>query len=300
MERIRQLIAGLDRWQAGHRWAAVAWALQRKFGDDQTNLLVVALGWYGFTAIYPLLLAVVTVLGFIGVRSLGARLVTALHHFPVVGQQFSPGSRHALHGSVLGLVIGLVGLVYGAQGVTQTAQTAMDRVWNVPQLERPGFLPGLLRSLGALATIGGAFLVNALAGGLATSSGTGSLGERVGIIAGQLAVNVGLYLLSFRLLLAPKAQVPTRRLLPGAALGAVAFTALITAGTGLIEHQLRNDSATYGAFASVIGVVTFLLLLAKLTMYAAELNPVLAHRLYPRALPTAPPRPADDRARPSP
>jgi hypothetical protein len=29
----------------------------------------------------------------------------------------------------------------------------------------------------------------------------------------------------------------------------------------------------------------FLLLLAKLTLYAAELNPVLARRLYPRALP---------------
>jgi hypothetical protein len=31
--------------------------------------------------------------------------------------------------------------------------------------------------------------------------------------------------------------------------------------------------------------VTFLLLPAKLSMYAAELNPVLARRLYPRALP---------------
>ncbi|MHB8504230.1 MAG: YihY/virulence factor BrkB family protein, partial [Acidimicrobiales bacterium] len=222
--------------------------------------------------------------------------VRTLHQFPVIGQQFNPGSGHQLHGSVLGLVIGLVGLVYGAQGVTQTAETAMDRVWNVPQLERPGFLPRLGRSFGALATIGVAFLVNAFAGGLATSNGAGGLGERIGLIGGQLVVNVGLYLLSFRLLLAPKAHVPTRRLLPGAAVGAVAFTALITVGTGLIEHQLKNESATYGAFASVIGVVTFLLLLAKLTMYAAELNPVLDRRLYPRALPTTPPRPADNRA----
>ncbi|MHB8504231.1 MAG: YihY/virulence factor BrkB family protein, partial [Acidimicrobiales bacterium] len=61
MNRLRQLIARLDRWQAAHAWAAVPWAVQRKFGDDQANLLVVALGWYGFTAIYPLLLAFVTV-----------------------------------------------------------------------------------------------------------------------------------------------------------------------------------------------------------------------------------------------
>jgi uncharacterized BrkB/YihY/UPF0761 family membrane protein len=42
----------------------------------------------------------------------------------------------------------------------------------------------------------------------------------------------------------------SRGLLPGAVLGAVAFTALITVGTGLMTHQLKNASATYGASAS--------------------------------------------------
>jgi hypothetical protein len=74
----------------------------------------------------------------------------------------------------------------------------------------------------------------------------------------------------------------------------VGFTALITIGVGLVQHQLRGENATYGAFAAVIGVVTFLLLLAKLTLYAAELNPVLAQRLWPRALPSAPPTDADN------
>jgi uncharacterized BrkB/YihY/UPF0761 family membrane protein len=52
---------------------------------------------------------------------------------------------------------------------------------------------------------------------------------------------------------------------------------LITVGTGLMTHQLKNASAAHGAFGTVIGIVAFLLLLADLTMYAAELNPVLAH-----------------------
>jgi uncharacterized BrkB/YihY/UPF0761 family membrane protein len=52
-----------------------------------------------------------------------------------------------------------------------------------------------------------------------------------------------------------------------------------------MTHQLKNASATYGAFGTVIGIVLLLLLIAKLSMYAAELNPVLARRLYPRALP---------------
>ena len=54
-----------------------------------------------------------------------------------------------------------------------------------------------------------------------------------------------------------------------------------------MTHQLKNASATYGAFGTVIGIVAFLLLLAKISMYAAELNPVLARKLYPRALPLA-------------
>jgi uncharacterized BrkB/YihY/UPF0761 family membrane protein len=105
----------------------------------------------------------------------------------------------------------------------------------------------------------------------------------VPVLAGLLAINAGLYFASFALLTA-KAVGP-RGLLPGAILAAVGFTALITVGTGLMTHQLKNASATYGAFGTVIGIVAFLLLLAKLTMYAAELNPVLARSLYPRALP---------------
>jgi uncharacterized BrkB/YihY/UPF0761 family membrane protein len=293
MRRLKELMAVANRWQAKHRWLAVPWAVLTKFGDDQANLLVVALGWYGFTAIYPLLLVVVTVFGFVGVASLGSSVVGTLHQFPVIGAQFTPGKGGSdLHGSVFGLVVGLIGLLYGAQGVTQTAQTAMNRVWNVPQVDRPGFLPRLGRSVAGLACIGAAFVVNAFVGSLATGSGR-DLAVRVGIVAGQVLVNVGFYLVTFRVLLAKRAGVGTRSLVPGAVAGAVFFTALITVGTGLIEHQLRHQSETYGAFASVIGVVAFLLLLAKLSLYSAELNPVLARGLYPRALPLTDPLPAD-------
>ena len=166
--RLKKLMASANCWQFKHPRIAVPWAVLTKFNDDQANLMVVALAWYGFTAIYPLLLVIVTVFGFIGVGSLGSSVVTTLHQFPVIGAQFTPGNGgSSLHGSTFGLVVGLVGLLYGAQGVTQTAQTAMNRVWNVPQIDRPGFLPRLGRSVASLACIGGAFLINAFVGSLA-------------------------------------------------------------------------------------------------------------------------------------
>jgi uncharacterized BrkB/YihY/UPF0761 family membrane protein len=225
-------MTAVDGWQRRHRWAGVPYAVLKKFGNDNANLVVVALAWYGFTAIFPLLLVVVTLFGFIGEQSLGTGLVRTLHEFPVVGSSF--------------------------------------------------ILPRLGRALAGLITIGGAFVINALVTGYATGSGVG-YAIRIPALAGLLVLNAVLYFASFTVLTA-KAIGP-RGLLPGAIAGAVAFTALITVGTGLITHQLKNASTTYGAFGSVIGIVAFLLLLAKLTMYAAELNPVLARGLYPRALP---------------
>lgn len=282
VEPLQKVMQAVDRWQRRNRWAGVPYAVMKKFGDDNANLVVVALAWYGFTAIFPLLLVVVTVFGFVGAGAIGHGIVNTLHEFPVVGSSFNPENRSALHGSTIGLVVGLIGLVYGAQGVTQTAQQAMATVWNIPQVERTGFLPRLGRSLAGLVTIGGAFVINAFVTAYATG-GTTNYAIRIPVLAGLLVVNAGLYFASFTLLTA-KAIGP-RGLIPGSIAGAIAFTALITIGTGLITHQLKNASNTYGTFGSVIGIVAFLLVLAKLTLYAAELNPVLARRLYPRALP---------------
>ncbi|HEX4432443.1 MAG TPA: YhjD/YihY/BrkB family envelope integrity protein [Frankiaceae bacterium] len=292
MDQIRRLVAALDRWQRRHRTPGVAYGVVKKFSDDNANLLVVSLAWYGFTAIFPLLLAVVTLLGFVGQKSLGSTVVSTLHKFPVVGDSFNPASGQQLHGSTVGLIIGLVGLIYGAQGVTQTAQQAMATVWDVPQFARTGFLPRLGRSLAGLFTIGGTFLINAPIATYVTRAGE-SYVIRIPVLVALLLVNSSLYWLSFKIL-TPR-TVAGKALVPGAILGGVVFTALITVGTGLVTHQLKNASNTYGTFGSVIGIVAFLLLLAKLSIYAAELNPVLQRRLYPRALPMGEATEADKR-----
>jgi len=269
----------------------------KKFDDDRANLYVVALAWYGFTAIFPLLLVLMTVLGFVGAQGLGQGIINTLHEFPVIGSSFNPAQPSALHGNGIGLVIGLLGLLYGAQGVTQTAQQAMDVVWGVPRDQRAGFVPRLGRSVAGLAIIGGAFLLNSLVTTYATGGTTNYL-IRVPVLVGLVILNVGLYFASFTVLSAG-CENP-RSLLPGSIVAAIGFTALITVGTGLMTHQLRSASATYGAFGSVIGIVAFLLLLAKLVLYAAELNPVLARGLYPRALPLGGgPTEADQAAIPS-
>jgi uncharacterized BrkB/YihY/UPF0761 family membrane protein len=290
---VRRLLSRIDGIQRRVKPLGVGYAVVKKFGDDDANLLAVALAWYGFTAIYPLLLIVVTVFGYIGVSSLGDTVVHTLHRFPVIGGDFNPAKGSSnLHGSPWAAVVGVVGLLYGAQGVTQTAEHAMARAWNISRADLPDFAARLLRSLGGLVVISIAFLLTAMIGAFAAAQSSVAL--YISVLVGLAVVNIALYFAAFWAL-TPRIE-RRRDLLPGAVLGGIGFTLLTSVGTGLVQHQLRNASNTYGAFASIIGVVTYLLLLATLTLYATELNPVLARRLWPRAI-AGEPTAADDEAR---
>lgn len=286
-------MTNLDGWQRSRRTPAIAYAVLRKFSDDRANQFVIELGWYGFIAIYPAMLAAITILSLVGAPSLGRGLVATLHSFPIVGAEFNPErSSASLHGSPVALVVGLLGLIYGAQGVTMTAQGAMAQVWNIPAVDLPKLPWRLARSLLGLITIGGCFVVNAPLATLATRSGAPRWAETLVVVA-MIVVNTIFYWVAFVVLTPIKAD--PRRFLAGSVLGSVGFTVLITLAVGLIEHQLRHSTETYGQFGVVIGLVGFLFLLAKLSLYGGELNSVLADRLWPRALPGAEPTSADDR-----
>ena len=82
-----------------------------------------------------------------------------------------------------------------------------------------------------------AFVINAFVTGYVTG-GTPSYAIRIPVLAGLVAINTGLYFASFTALTAR--TIGPRGLLPGAVAGTVGFTALITVGTGLVTHQLKN------------------------------------------------------------
>jgi membrane protein len=72
--------------------------------------------------------------------------------------------------------------------------------------------------------------------------------------------------------------------LPGAALAGVAWVFLQLVGAYLVDRYVKGVCQTYGTFAVVIGLLWWLYLQARITLYAAELNVVLAERLWPRSL----------------
>jgi membrane protein len=73
---------------------------------------------------------------------------------------------------------------------------------------------------------------------------------------------------------------------PGAVLAGVAWTALQFLGSWLVARQLQHSSELYGFFAIVLGLLFWLFLAAQILVYSAEVNVVLARRLWPRSLRT--------------
>jgi membrane protein len=286
MTRLQSLLREADELQQRHAWLAFPLAAWRKFADDQAGNLAALIAYYAFVALFPLLLALVTILDLVlaGHPDIRERIVSsALATYPVIGPQLK-SSVHALSTTGVALAIGLAGTLFGARGLALATQNAMNAAWAVPYHRRPKARVSLLRSAGLILLVGPSELATLVLSGLAAGTGdvlTGA-GARIGAIAISLALNAGVFWLAYRL--ATASAVGTRELLPGAVVAATAWQVLQVAGGFLLSHQLARHSALYGVFAVVLGLLAWLFLQAQITLCAVEVNVVRAYRLWPRSV----------------
>jgi uncharacterized BrkB/YihY/UPF0761 family membrane protein len=149
-------------------------------------------------------------------------------------------------------------------------------------VEPAGPGPARLRAAGLfLLLLGGGVIVTTLLAGLNTYGGSKAFGWLVLAEVLAAVVNVGMYIGAFRVL-TPKG-VPTQKLIPGAITGGILWTVLQVLGTWLIHHYEHSDSA-YTVFGTVLALIAWIYLAVEITVYSAEINVVLARRLWPRAL----------------
>ncbi len=107
-------------------------------------------------------------------------------------------------------------------------------------------------------------------------------------------VNFGIYLFAFDVL--TPAKIRLRQLAAGAAVAGVGWTILQALGGFVVGHYLKHDSSVYGLFGIVLGLFAWVYLITELTVYAAELNVVLARHLWPRSIVQPPLTDADRRS----
>jgi len=282
------VVVRLDGYQQRHPWVGLPLAVVYKFVDDQGTYLAALITYYGFVSLFPLLLLLVTILGFAlrGDPNLQQEILhSALRDFPIIGDQIGQ-NIHSLHGSITAVVIGIIGGVYGGLGVTRAGQHALDTVWAVPRAARPDTVRASLRGLLMLLLLGTGVLattaLSALTTGAEAYGATLGVGLRITATLLAVSINTGLFLAAFRVLTARDVVIGQIR--TGAILAAIAWQLLQELGTYYLAHELKGASATYGLFGIVLGLLAWIYLAALIVVFCAELNVVRAKRLWPRSL----------------
>jgi YihY family inner membrane protein len=246
----------------------------RKFADDRAGNLAALIAYYAFFSVFPLLLALVSILGFVLEDDPGLRediVDSTLAQMPVLGSQIA-GAADPLTGSGIALAVGIAGALWAGLGVTVALGRAFEVVWDVPRLEQRSGLAERVRGL---------VIIGVMAVVLGAATAVTALSVAGGFLLG-FAVDGAVLLAVFWLYTARPVRV--RDLLPGVALAAVGVVALQSIAGWYFDHAVERADDTYGTFALVIGLLSWFLLLAQLLLLAAEVNVVLHRRLWPRAL----------------
>jgi membrane protein len=276
----------VDRGQRRFPPVGFPLAVIYKFFDDQGNYLAAIMTYYAFVAIFPLLLLGSSILGFFLQGNPGLRndlIDSALAQFPIIGDQL--GQPEGLQGSTAGIVLGALVALYGALGLGQALQNALNIAWSVPRNSRPNPVLLRLKSLGLLLTAGLAVLALSVLSAL--SSNTSVLGDRFASYSWPIWVAT---VLINTLVLAVLFRYGTSRThrfwgsVPGALTTALLWQLLQRIGTLYVTQVLTETSSMNKTFGLVLGLIGLIYIAAVMGVLGIEVNVVLNRRLWPRAL----------------
>jgi len=238
-------------------------------------------------SIFPLLLLASSILGFVLQNNPGLQaeiLDSTLARFPLIADQLT--APEGLQGSTAAVVIGIIVALYGALGVAQATQNALNIAWAVPRNRRPNPIMARLRSVLLLAVAGLAILLTTFIANI--GAGVSALGGNLEtslswlLTLGTMLVNGGIFTLLFWLAAAHRHSV--LKDVAGGVFVAAVWQVLQFSGTAYVSAIVKDSSATAGVFAVVLGMMAWIYLGALAVIFGIEINVVLAKRLFPRAL----------------
>lgn len=273
--------AWLKAWFAGlkERSPALSTAIAagHEFSRDNLKLPAVYFAYNTFLAIFPVLLLVSSVLGFVlaGNQELYTRIINEiLRHFPGSGQELKGMVNSVIDNRALVGIIGFIGLLWAGTRIPVGLEAGFNVIWK--EKKRPFFKQRLL-ALWVLFVLGvlGAL---SIAANLFTSSLLSWTTRHLGgyLIAPvfllgvflSLASNFLMYCVIFRII--PRRRLKARAIAIGAAVAAVLFW--------MSEYvfnryfvSISKVQALYGTIGAVLGLLLWLHLIGYIVFFSAEI-----------------------------
>jgi membrane protein len=265
-------------------WKYIVKKTAREFSDDQATDLAAALTYYAVLAVFPALLAFVSLVGLFGdpESTTGGLLELAAGLVP---QSTLDAVREIIEGlaaspaSALTFVLGVVGALWSASGYVGAFSRAMNRIYEIDE-GRPFWK---LRPVSLGVTVL-AIVSAVIAAVIVVSSGrvAQSIGEAIGVGDAVLFVwdIVRLVLLAFLAVLivavlyyaTPNVKQPKFRWMSVGAFVALVAWAVASAGFAFYAANFASYNATYGSIGGIIVFLLWVWLSNLALLFGAELD----------------------------
>ncbi len=277
-----RLTAGLHAARARWSWLDHLVHAGGRYNRSQCDLLASGVTYYVFLALFPVVLLLASVAGFVlaGTPLLQLQLIEAIRSAVPggTGDSLALEVTRAIDARGTTGVIGLAGFLFVGLGAMDKLRVGMDIVWR-GEPDPPDVVGDRVKDLLALLGFAAAGVLS-----LALSTGTTAASAYVlGLLGVQgvpgfflltAALGIGLALagdtLMFLWLLkgVPNTPYGVRRLLPGAVFGAVGFEVLKIVGGYYLT--LLSGNVTVATFGSVVGVIIWINVVARFAFFTAS------------------------------
>jgi membrane protein len=262
-------------------WRDVLLRLRYDIKEDQIGLVAAGVAFYAMLALFPALIALVSVYGLVvGPEQAAAQARQLTDIMPreaadLIGTQLTNVASTSSGAKITSLVISVATALWSASSGMKALITGVNIAYDEP--ETRGFLK--LRGLALLLTVG-AIIVFALAiGAIAVFPALASKlpgGAVLEAVAGVLrwvvlaAVIIGGLAIIFRL--SPDRDQPRMRWVSSGAVLATVFWLLASIGFSFYVENFGSYNKTYGSLAAVVILLFWLYISAFIILLGAELN----------------------------
>ncbi|MBF4605070.1 MULTISPECIES: YihY/virulence factor BrkB family protein [Curtobacterium] len=255
----------------------------REFTGDQCTDLAASLTYYTVLALFPGLLAIVSILGLVSdpqktidslltiIGNVGSQSVVDLLRDPIEGLVRSPAAG-------ITFVVGIVGAIWSASGYVGAFGRAMNRIYNVREGRpiwklRPTML-GVTVFTVVMLVVGLLVLVS---GPLARSFGDViGLGDAAAtvllIVQWPILLVVAIIVVAVLYYWAPNVKQPKFRWVSGGSILAILILIIASVGFGFYVANFSNYNATYGSLGGVIVFLLWLWITNNALLFGAEFD----------------------------
>src|SRR3954447_3857552 len=264
-------------------WPSILKRTLKQFSEDQLTTWAAALTYFGILSLFPMMLALVSVLGVIGPSATQPLLDNLSSVAPGPAKDILTNVLTSLQsnkgGSTVALIIGIAAAIWSASGYISAFMNASNNVWDVPE-GRPIWKKLPVR-LGVTIILLVLLTITALAVVF-----TGPLAQKVGDVIGLGSTFVDVWsiakwpvlflIVSFMISLlywaCPNVKQPGFPWVTPGGLLAVVLWIVASALFGLYVAKFSSYNKTYGSLGGVIVFLTWLWITNIIVLLGAEFN----------------------------